>query len=188
MEQWHASYRGVGFRIKKWRFGFDDEPRTRDLGADGWVWNYYMLVPEAQIPDDWRDRLVLTGEKNEDSRHAYYEYSASPWGDLPWPGGITWYEKRGGLDGAGVIVETGCDHAHSWDEGRRYDVDYVLSEVMGTIDALRELVPNLKWRCDYNGGYYDVANGMLNPETDSFRSHEGNAQAKKWREEHEHPD
>jgi hypothetical protein len=82
----------------------------------------------------------------------HYDYMSSVLAELPWHGGITYYEKSGGLDGGPRYVKAGCDLAHSWDDGRDYDFAYVEQEAHRTINALRERFCLLR-RCTWSGAW-----------------------------------
>ncbi len=165
-ELWSGTHEGVRWEIAHWNFA--------DGSSMGPIWNYYLQIPLGQVPEDIRDVFCLK-PRTDDKGRVHYDYSSAPIiSDLEWHGGITYYAKRGGVDGASLLIEIGCDYNHYWDEGHNYDKDYVLSECRASIDKLRELVPNLKWRCGWNGKYYAKLDGKIN-EYGNFISNEGAA-------------
>ena len=145
-ESWDTRYRGVRIEIVHWRLG----------------WNYYLLIPTEQLPDEVNDIFNLKPGKSrltpESRDFISFDYISAPIiSDLDWHGGITFYEKK--FDGFGELTgyKLGCDFMHLWDENIEYDIDYVKMEAFASINKLWELVPNLKVSCSWNGKYYDLA-------------------------------
>lgn len=142
-EIWDGEHRGVKFEVMHWYLG----------------WNYYLYIPVMQLPFDVRKLFNLRGRtvrlNPEGREHILYEYGRAPIiSDLDWHGGITLYEKQRDERGNIIGYRLGCDYMHYWDKGRNYDFDYVVMEAKHSIDKLHELVPNLLYRCAYNGEYY----------------------------------
>ena len=95
--------------------------------------------------------------------------------------GCSYYEKHGGFDGFPRTVEVGCDYQHLYDiESPRQSFHSILFDVQRAIDGLRVTVPDLKWRCGYNGKYYDIAEGQID-DNGEFLSNEG-AQSREARQ------
>lgn len=168
---WNGEYRGVRFEIVKWWMG--------GLITEGRpVWNYYLYLPYEQIPTELRKRFILRRQvrKLAGSRDwITYPYTSSLLADLDWYGGITYYER---LEEA---IKAGCDFVHSWDDGKEstYNVSHVLSHAVQTVDSLRQLVPNLKWWCNYNGRFYPESEGTVH-DNGTFTFKEGEAESKKY--------
>lgn len=125
----------------------------------GGTWCYYVTVGEVQLSADdfakfWLAPTVTTHKSG--FPRISYDYFAAPFAQVDWHGGITFYEKDGGLDGGQRYVKMGCDFAHLWDEGHAYDYADVESECRETIRQLCELFA-FKMRCGYYGTYHDKA-------------------------------
>lgn len=147
---WTGEYRNIRFEIVNWKLGYNP------------VWNYYLMLPIDQIPNEYHKFFVLKGRYAKLSpngqEHLFYNYSGTSYiSNLEWHGGITDYEKI--LNGGGKLVgiKLGCDYAHAFDEDVHYsyNLNYVLMETKHTIDKLHELIPNMKVPCRWNGKYYD---------------------------------
>lgn len=123
--------------------------------SDG-TWCYYVTVTEQMLPADKFAEFWLAPASThkrssgwDEPCYAYYEaYFAS----AQWHGGVTYYEKLGGIDGAPRAVKIGCDFGHYWDEGYSFCYESVLSEAQATADALREMYAFFT-RCPYTGKY-----------------------------------
>jgi len=166
---WNGEYRGVRFEIVKWWMGgLIEDARP--------VWNYYLCIPYDQIPTELWKRFVLrrqTRKLASGRERVTYPYTASLLADLDWHGGITYYER---LEES---IKAGCDFVHSWDYGQEdtYTVSYVLLHAIRTVDSLRQLVPKLKWWCNYNGKFYPESEGTIH-DNGTFTSNEGEAERK----------
>ena len=122
-----------------------DEPRG--------TWNYYVSVYEESLvdPGDFEEFWlpVTNVRRRGGTDEPTYDYWAPRFASAEWHGGVTFYEKRGGIDGAPRGVKIGCDFAHSWDAGRSFTYSEVEREAKQTIEALREMYP-FRRRCTYS--------------------------------------
>lgn len=109
--------------------------------------------------------------------------SASIINNLDWHCGITFYEKRGGIDGEPLWIKIGCDYNHYWDEevnhSGGYSFDWILKDVENTINKLHELISNLYRRCSWNGKFYAPDQGKEN-EKGVWISFEGEKQRQEY--------
>lgn len=123
-----------------------DEPRG--------TWNYYVTVYEDSLVDpadfDQFWLPVANVRRRGGVDEPSYDYWNPRFAGADWHGGVTFYQKCGGIDGGPRGVEIGCDFAHYWDAGRMYDYAQVEREAKRTIDALREMYA-FRRRCAYSG-------------------------------------
>jgi len=145
-EEWNGEYRGVKFEIAKWKLG------------DMMNWNYYLFLPIDQIPEEKRKIWNLPPKYKSffgDKKYLIYDYNESPFCDLDWHGGITYYSKE--FEEKRLMgIKMGCDYAHYWDIKREYCLDEVFQNTKNTIDKLWEHIPDLKLRCSWDGKYYET--------------------------------
>lgn len=134
------------------------------------TWCYYVAVEEGMLdPADFEKFWLQPCAERRRPDQPSYDYMSAAFACVHWHGGITYYEKRGGLDGAQRIVKMGCDFAHYWDDGRDYDFASVEFEAKKTIDELRDMFV-FKRRCVYSGKWYpadqmtEVKGRLLGPE------------------------
>lgn len=171
-DAWKGDHRSIRYEIVRWVPSADREP----------TWNYYLYVPMAQVPADKHDLFNLPPEPPTKNGRITYDYMSAPVvSDLDWHGGITFYDKHGGIDGQPLVIQIGCDYSHLWDEGQRYDERYVQRDAIASIEKLWELVPDLLLRCSWNGGFYPQADGVIADGV--FTSSEGVAQREGFRKE-----
>lgn len=144
-----GSYRGVRFEVKC-------SPTT--ARADGETWTYDLRLPAAQIPECYRSGFVLSPEEDGKGR-LHYAYEQSQLADLPWHGGITFYEVQYGPKGDVRGISAGCDYVHYGDEGHSYSETGVLLDAGKCIDALWEEFPELLAWCTWSGEWHHPSNG-----------------------------
>lgn len=127
-------------------YTYGEEPRG--------TWCYYVLIGEdALSQEDFNEFWLPPTDKRERSSgrsEPIYSYYSARFADADWHGGVTFYEKGGGIDGGERYVRIGCDFAHYWDEGRSYAYETVEGEAKATIDALHKLY-SFKRRCAWTG-------------------------------------
>jgi hypothetical protein len=157
--KWDGTFRGISWEINL---------IARDLGIDlsydmpsKW-WTYYLILAEDNLPEDSMKDFLLEPEDNSGSDMEWlrsrttYDYYGSLWSSLPWHGEITYYEKKGGLDGGKLFAKAGCDYNHSFDHdigSSRLPFESIVRDVKATIDHLFAIVPGLKTRCRNCGKY-----------------------------------
>jgi hypothetical protein len=123
------------------------------------TWCYYVIVGEPMLDagsfaEFWLPHTECVRSSGlSEPTYAYYQ---ARFADADWHGGVTYYEKLGGLDGAARYVKIGCDFAHLWDEERWYDYAQVEREAKATIEALRRMYA-FKRRCIYTGRWLPEA-------------------------------
>lgn len=159
---WTGQHMGVSFEINHWvSKGFSFQPEEKHN------WTHYIYLWVDRIPESHNPlSFWIKGKKHENYSHISYDYYGhSVINSIEFHGGITWYSKEAGFDGAKKIIKIGCDYQHAWDDGQEYDIDYVLSEVQKTIESFRLLVPDYKYWCTGNGKLYDLKDGVLIDET-----------------------
>jgi hypothetical protein len=142
-ELWDGVYRGVEYEIVHWRLG----------------WNYYLIIPSSQIPDDMKHWFMVnckTVERNTGSKPQYFfDFYGKPLiSELDWHIGLTYFEKMRDAKGVVIGYKLGCDYMHYWDEEHEYNLEYVKRETLNSIDKLWEHIPNLLLRSAWNGEYY----------------------------------
>ncbi len=138
--------------------------RDSDYRADG-TYCYYVTVSERQLPAELFAEFWLEPVTNLSSngmKRISYDYFAARFANVEWHGGVTFYEKLGGLDGDARYVKIGCDFAHYWDEGRGFHLEQVEREAKATIDELCAMYP-FRRRCPYFGTYHDVSEMVPHP-------------------------
>lgn len=125
-----------------------------DMVPSPGTWCYYVLVSEHMMPPEsfasfWLEpsRIDVRSSGIPDPR---YEYCSAAFAEADWHGGVTYYEKFGGIDQAPRFVKIGCDFAHYWDEGREYTYEQIEAEAKHTIDLLANMFPFYR-RCHYSG-------------------------------------
>ena len=107
-----------------------------------------MLSPEL-FKEFWLEpsgRFARSSGRDE----PIYNYYNARFAGAEWHGGVTWYQKHGGIDGAIRCVEIGCDFSHAWDQPSAFDFSIVEFEAKNTIDKLLEIYPFYS-RCSYTG-------------------------------------
>lgn len=151
--------------------------RSDDIKSipSGGTWCYYVTVSEAQLAPElfsefWLD-ATATPHKSGWPRisHDYYQ---ARFASADWHGGVTFYEKLGGLDGAQRYVKIGCDFAHSWDEGQDFDYAQVEREAIETVKQLQAMY-QFRRRCPYFGTYHDAADMLPHPKSGALYSADG---------------
>lgn len=128
-------------------------------GNEGGTWCYYVVVSERQISAETFEKFWLPATMHTGSTgipEPSYSYYDAGFAGVDWHGGVTFYEKRDGIDGTARSVKIGCDYAHYHDQGRMYDFEYVKHDAMTTIDQLCEM---------YEFYRRDPWNGMYLPES-----------------------
>lgn len=149
-EIWYGTYRDIRYEIMlhaQGRMG----PRLQG------IWCYYLLLSELQFTkEDWQE--IWLSPKGSVRRSAGYKMPGydednAAIGKIYWHGGVTFYEKQGGLDGNLKRVKVGCDFAHYFDDQcGPYSLDAVTAELKRTIDELCERF-RVKKPCSYTGRY-----------------------------------
>lgn len=122
---WIGTYKGVGFEIKNWQTPPNIiAPNKKDH------WTYYLHICLDEIPKENNpDSYWLKGREDEHFHFVFYDYHEHDvLSQLNWHGGITYYAKISGFDGAKKVIKVGCDYMHIWDEGKDYDLDMVESD------------------------------------------------------------
>ena len=163
-EVWEGSYNGISFEINRFK--------SKDIdGNDKYSWCHYIFVNLDRIPDETIAKSFWLKGKVLFSNRISYDYYKAKWCDvIDFHGGCTWYSKESGFDGSPKIVKIGCDYQHLWDEGFEYDLGYVESEVLRTIESFRAYIPNYKFWCRGNGELCDLSEGILD-DNGSFYSY-----------------
>lgn len=176
---WGGNYDGICFEINHWV----SEPNSIEP-EEKHHWTYYVYLHINRIPEEYKpNSFWLKGRK--DGRHVHYDYYRHHViGNIDFHGGITWYSKESGFDGAERMIKIGCDYQHYWDEGFEYRLESVLQDVKTTIESFKEKIPNYKYWCCGNGKLYDKNAGLI--KDGSFYSYEywsNNEWFKKWSSE-----
>ncbi|HWT40994.1 MAG TPA: hypothetical protein VN081_07075 [Dongiaceae bacterium] len=130
--------------------------RSHGVQPSSGTWCYYVVVSEKMLPPDQFEKFWLPPanfhERSDGSKDPIYAYNDAGFCGADWHGGVTFYEKSGGIDGATRYVKIGCDFAHYWDEGREYDFAHVEHEAKATVQQLIEMYPFYS-RCPYSGSW-----------------------------------
>lgn len=127
---WQGTHRDINFKIVNWKF----ETKIPEYSFKE-NWNYYVYIPEKRSPrfsEIWLPDII-----KEVSPYVTHDYYTQSIGSVEMHGGITYYAKHGHVEGFRV-VEIGCDYQHYWDEGERYNEEYITRDAMRTIDDLYE--------------------------------------------------
>lgn len=171
VEEWNGSYKGVSFQIKHWK---TDPNEIEPNGSDHWT--YYLILHLDRIPEKYNPKSFwLKPKKMNIGNRIWYDYYNHPIiSDLHWHGGITWYSKERGFDGDLKIIKIGCDYSHLWDEGKVYDLDYLINDVKISIERFKELIPDYKYWCCGNGKLYDLSEGIIKNEKFYSKEYFGN--------------
>lgn len=171
-EVWFGNHAGVRFEINHWISPANSiEPYERHM------WTYYIFIHIKRIPNQYNPNSYwLTGKKN--GRHVHYDYYKHPvLRNIDFHYGCTWYSKEHGFDNAERIIKVGCDYMHYGDEGMRYSLDDIVSDVKNTIEDFRNRVGEYKYWCCGNGKLYDLDDGVLKDETFYSKEYYGD---KEW--------
>jgi len=155
---WKGTYRGVSYEIVKW-----------SPSSGRFIWNYYLYLPVEQIPEKLRKEFVLEPHKEEVFGRVSYNDYAAFFSDFDWHGGVTYYEKHGGIDGIPMVLQIGCDYDHLWDKDEEYSLTDVQVDTLHTINVMRKKVPDLKYWDFFDGKYYREDEGFFT-ELGGFRS------------------
>lgn len=162
-----GSYRGIAFSIRCWTFA-----KPSEASEDKKRWNFYLYLRQPQFNAGVWDEMWLEGRKSSFSDYIVYDYECAAYlSGINFHCGITFYEKQGGHDGKDQVLKIGCDYSHLYDEGLTYTTETVLQDVINAIDSLHELVPDIKYWCQGNGGYYFSHEGTLGPDGKTFHSY-----------------
>lgn len=146
-----------------------------EMTPSGGTWCYYVTVSEAQLTPELFAEFWLSAKLSQHASgwpRVSYDYYDTRFANADWHGGVTYYEKLGGLDGAQRYVKIGCDFAHLWDEGGEFNLEIVESEAIETVTQLLAMYP-FKRRCPYFGTYHDVADMVPHPKNGALYSAEG---------------
>lgn len=132
-----GEHRGVKYKISNHARYEEGVNRIRG------TWCYYvyineLILDENDFSDFWLEARGVDSFGG-DWKSAKYDYWAPVWADADWHGGVTHYQKIGGLDGSSRLVEIGCDYAHLYDDQRTYNYEWVEMDAKRTIDALHRL-------------------------------------------------
>lgn len=131
------------------KFGYDTQ-----MEPSGGTWCYYVVVSELMLPAEQFAEFWLAPSAHDTRSNGIsypnYDYCSAPFADVDWHGGVTFYEKLGGIDGMPRSVKIGCDFAHLWDQGREFNYEIVEIEAKRTIDQLRAMYPFYR-KCCYSG-------------------------------------
>lgn len=161
---WSGEHRHVRFEVVHW--GVSE-------GRPDGAWNYYLQVDARQVPRDKLPLFNLPPRPQHWGCGVGYDYmSQGVFAKLGWHGGITYYAKEGGLDAFPTVFVAGCDYAHTWDEGEKFNVERVAFDARRTIDELWERVPDLLAWCAWSGKFYPLSAGTVQ-EDGTFVSDEG---------------
>lgn len=134
---WGGTHLGWRFKISHWgEGGLINQGRG--------TWCYYVFIPESRIGKEEFEKLWLEPRlvkiTPESKGFITYDYFNTKVSDLPWHGGVTYYEKHGEMEGF-RCVEFGCDYNHLYDDETHWNLDLVLFDLMETIEALNDLYP-----------------------------------------------
>lgn len=165
---------GVAYQIvNHTRSGFNLD--CMGMESNGGTWCYYVTVSEAQLSPElfaefWLD-ATATPHASGWPRISH-DYYGARFSDADWHGGVSFYEKLGGLDGAQRYVKIGCDFAHLWDKGREFDYAQVEAEAIETIKQLQAMYPFYR-RCPYFGTYHAATDMLPHPKNGALYSAAG---------------
>lgn len=155
-------YRGIRYEIKTWPV---DGYLKNSLGVErGWA-HYLLINVDKQVPEALREGFWLKPRPMMfASQMIGHDYMEGPTANIEFHGGITFYEKIGGLEGGDRWVKLGCDYQHLWDEGQRYTEQSVLSEVKASIDSFWDDVCRTAplARSRWDGKYYEASAAVEN--------------------------
>lgn len=166
---WRGNHDGVRAEIVEWHYGDDDIYSSPQ-------WCYYILVYEGQVPPTNWPRYWIDGKEPDKFGRVWYPLHETFFYDLDWPGGseCSYYEKFIGEHAhAGRVrnsIKFGC--AYMCEGWSPISVEDALRDVARTIKSLREVEPDLKYICDYCGGF--------------FHGHEGHSLGAGWYCEEHH--
>ena len=138
-EYW-ADYRSVS-----WIINYNE----RDgVGLGSW-WTYYIVLSLNRLPERVNPDSFWLEPKKPD--YEFYDYNNHPTiKKIDFYGGITFYEKKGGIDESNMTkkrIKIGCDYSHSWDLAPcgekfiEYDFDHIYTGVTNTINSFLVIVP-----------------------------------------------
>jgi len=135
---WQGVYRCVKFTIFR-----------GSVFGGGTIWNYYIHLPAEQFPEDVRADFCLQPQPEKDRRFKgdHYRYSQSPWGDIWFHGGVTFYSDLQSHPSLPSVIKVGCDYSHDGDE--QYNDPHMspesfIADVHETIDDLLRSCPGLR--------------------------------------------
>lgn len=171
---WNGTYRGIAFEVSHTTrpdYSYRDDGPPVIIGQKD-CWTFYLYLNLSALPDDYTGPSFWLEPLHDKKGRPHYDYSLHPiLSEIDWHHGITFYSKEHGFEGGSQIIKAGCDYQHHWDRGHFYDSEEVVSDAKRAIDSLHKLVPGIKRRCFWNGGYYPECEGELNGE--SFISFDG---------------
>jgi hypothetical protein len=165
IELHRGTYKGVSFEVNNF-----DRPGLEPYND---CWTFYLFLHVSRCPKELQGELWLKGELGKYER-VNYDYTSGLLASIEWHCGITYYAKKAGFDGEGQTIKAGCDYSHLWDEGMRYNVEMVLSDIEKAIDSVYKLFPGYKCYCQGHGGLYLPELGSFN-ESGEFYSDEWKA-------------
>lgn len=172
----HGTHEDIGYEIKNHgRSTIDWRRSDMAMIPSGGTWCYYVTIGEAQLAPELFAEFSLdataTPHKSGWPRISH-DYYGARFASADWHGGVTYYEKLGGLDGAQRYVKIGCDFAHSWDEGIDFDYAQVEREAIETVKQLQAMYP-FRRRCPYFGTYHDAVDMLPHPKSGALYSVDG---------------
>ena len=140
---WTGKYRDITYEVNNW-----------NVDGIGDCWSFYLYIQLAQLPEEISERFWLPGKPAGIGKHIMFDYNSETLiRDLDWHCGCTYYKKHG-HDGEQRVVQIGCDYSHYWDQGHRYNIDYVAQEARACIDSLHEMIDDIKRWCTYCGVFF----------------------------------
>lgn len=126
---WHGEHLNISFEIVHWGVERGSFPPVNNGKG---IWNYYIFIQECKITNFNDFYLTPTLYPN----HFIYRYSNSPLANLPWHGGLTYWDTREADVPGFRTLKLGCDYCHAFDDYNEITLEKVLFECKLTIDKL----------------------------------------------------
>lgn len=146
-KRWNLKHKNINIEIGFREPRLGNEHFERDRG--GWVYYLHLILDKIKN-EELRNSIWLIPDRGEgkDFRIPQYNYYNCVLVNLPWHGGITYYEKKIIVDTDIRVVKVGCDYQHYCDEGRTYTKESVLSDAIETAEAFLEMCPDYAMGCN----------------------------------------
>jgi hypothetical protein len=137
-----GTHKNIAFEIARW--GVERESHAA-LNHGRGCWNYYIYLRERQLEnfnDFWLEPEVKEFSPGG-TKYVSYDYYSSPFSNISWHGGVTFWEGGNLLLPGYRYIKLGCDYSHLYDaeRGYGYELSEVYEDLLQTID---ELLPLLK--------------------------------------------
>ena len=133
---WNGKDEFVYWEIVKWWSSDGTNPIEH--------WNSYVKIYKIDIPIILFDKIWLKAERQRIAKDCPWRINFNYYGNeilsnLPFHGGITFYERIYSETGKPYGIKIGCDYSHLYDEGHNYNQRFVKKELDKVIKSIKAI-------------------------------------------------